>query len=206
MKKNDQKVQYIDQDTGLRPIGVAPKETNFWRELLDWVKYILVAVLIGFLLTNYVIQRNEVVGSSMYPTLIDKDQLWVEKLTPVFGEVRRGDIITFHVQSSDLGSNTEDDLVKRVIGVPGDHIVLRDEAIYINDELLQEPYLTEGTPTYASANPEYNDLVLEDGMYFVLGDNRTNSRDSRSFGPIAKEHIIGEVWIRIYPFSRFGKP
>ncbi len=182
------------------------KRINIWLEVLDWVKYILAAILIGFLLTNYVVQRNEVVGSSMYPTLVDKDQLWVEKLTPVLGQIKRGDIITFSLHASDQGKIPDEDLVKRVIALPGDHLQLTEEGIYINGELQVEAYLLDGMVTGMSDNPDYNDIVLAEDTYFVMGDNRVNSRDSRSFGPIAKDDIIGEVWIRIYPFDRFGMP
>lgn len=182
------------------------KKNPIWYEILDWAKYILAAVLIGFLLTNYVIQRNEVVGESMYPTLMDEDQLWVEKISPVFGRITRGDIITFSVHDPELGPVADEDLVKRVIATPGDHLEIRDDGIYLNGEALAEDYLIDGMQTYASIHPEYNDIVLEDQMFFVMGDNRMNSRDSRSFGPIHADDIIGEVWVRLYPFSRFGTP
>lgn len=198
--------QLLTDEHGQDVVSPETKKVNICLEILDWVKYILGAILIGFLLTNYVIQRNEVVGSSMYPTLVDKDQLWVEKITPVLGQLSRGDIITFSLHAPELGPVGDEDLVKRIIALPGDHLELTEEGVYINDELQDETYLLAGMVTYLSDNPEYNDIVLADDMYFVMGDNRVNSRDSRSFGPVSKSDIIGEVWIRIYPFERFGLP
>ena len=184
---------------------IREKQKNpWWYELLDWAKYILAAVLIGFLLTNYVIQRNEVVGESMYPTLQDNDQLWVEKISPVIDKIDHGDIITFSIHDPALGPAADEDLVKRVIGIPGDHLEIKDDGVYLNDARLDESYLVDGMITYKSSEATYNDIILEEGMFFVMGDNRINSRDSRSFGPIHEDDIIGEVWIRIYPFSRFG--
>lgn len=182
------------------------KKNSFWYEVLDWLKYILAAVLIGFLLTNYVVQRNEVVGSSMYPTLYDKDQLWVEKITPVLGNLEHGDIITFSVHDPIMGPMGNEDLVKRIIAMPGDHLEIKEDGVYLNGQLLEEDYLMDGMITYMSDKHEYNDIYLEDGLYFVMGDNRINSRDSRSFGPIHEDDVIGEVWVRIYPFDRFGFP
>ncbi len=205
-KSDETKDSYLTDEHGREVFLPEKKKVNIWLEILDWVKYILVAILIGFLLTNYVVQRNEVVGSSMYPTLVDNDQLWVEKLTPVLGRIKRGDIITFSVHTPDGEDLPDEDLVKRVIALPGDHLQLTNEGVYINGELQTEAYLLDGMVTSMSDNPAYNDIVLPDDMYFVMGDNRVNSRDSRSFGPIKKEDIIGEVWIRIYPFDRFGMP
>lgn len=179
------------------------KPGSVWLEILDWAKYILAAVLIGFILTNYVIQRNEVVGTSMYPTLNNEDQLWVEKISPLLDRLDRGDIITFTVHHNETGQQDED-LVKRIIGLPGEHVEITNEGIFIDGSLLEESYLAEGVETWPSWEAAYNDLVLGDGMYYVMGDNRSNSSDSRSFGPIHKDDIIGEVWIRIFPLNQFG--
>lgn len=207
MKKSDDWDRIVRESAEQESSELQAEQKNpLWYEILDWAKYILAAVLIGFLLTNYVIQRNEVVGESMYPTLQDKDQLWVEKISPVINKLEHGDIITFSVHDPALGPAADEDLVKRVIGVPGDHLEIKDDGVYLNGSLLDETYLIDGMITYRSSHEAYNDIVLDDGMYFVMGDNRINSRDSRSFGPIHEDDIIGEVWIRIYPFDRFGLP
>lgn len=173
-------------------------------EYLDWLKYILLALVLGLFLTDFVFQRNEVVGSSMYPTLVSGDQLWVEKIGPRLHGPDQGDIITFSIHE-DAGSQTDEDLVKRVIGLPGQHVEIKGGQVYIDDELLAEPYLPQGTVTEATSLMPYTDVTLGTDEYYVLGDNRSGSRDSRYFGPIKREQLIGYVWIRVLPLSRFGQ-
>ncbi len=195
---------------GIRPPlapGGAPRPAraaSFWLEVLDWVKYILIAVILGLAITTFVLQRNEVVGNSMYPTLCDGDQLWVEKITHRFGGVRRGDIITFSTVNLP-GGHREEDLVKRVIGMPGERLEIRDGAVYIDGERLDEPYLREGITTEPRL-AGFADLTLAADEYFVLGDNRPDSSDSRVFGPIREDDVIGETLIRVFPLERFGRP
>ncbi|MDI9498713.1 MAG: signal peptidase I [Bacillota bacterium] len=195
--------------------GIRPRRTpdgeqrparaaSFWLEVLDWVKYILIAVVLGLAITTFVLQRNEVVGNSMYPTLHDGDQLWVEKITHHFGGVRRGDIITFSTANLP-GGHREEDLVKRVIGLPGERLEIRDGAVYINGERLDEPYLREDITTEPRL-VGFASLTLASDEYFVLGDNRPDSSDSRVFGPIRADDVIGETLIRVFPLERFGRP
>lgn len=146
----------------------------------------------------------------------------------------RGDIITFEAPSkeyaSDPGFNREDVIakysneptnifskfvyyfleigkesyIKRVIGLPGDHIQIKDGKVYLNGEEFNEPYLQEGVTTSVDIN-EYQDLVVPENCVFVMGDNRDHSTDSRAFGCIPLEKIEGKVWIRFWPFNLFGK-
>ena len=140
----------------------------------------------------------------MYPTLHSGDQLWVEKLSPRFRAPRRGEIVTF--STARLGSGTRrEDLVKRVVGLPGEHLEIRDGRVYIDGQPLDEPYLAPDLVTEARV-AAFADIVLAEDEYYVLGDNRPDSSDSRVFGPVAKRDIIGEVLIRIYPFNRIGRP
>ena len=173
-------------------------------EILDWAKYILVAVVLGLIITNFVAQRNEVVGSSMLPSLADGDQLIVEKVSRHFGGLSRGDIVT--IDGAGLSpSRPEEDLVKRIVAVGGEHVEIRDDMhVYIDGMALEEDYLAAGTVTTQRPFGEYNDLIVPEGYIYVLGDNRSHSADSREFGPIPIEAIHGEVWIRIYPFDRLG--
>lgn len=173
-------------------------------ELLDWLKYILIAVLIGLILVVFVIQRNSVVGESMLPTLNDNDQLLVEKVSKYFNGLDYDDIVT--VSTRDLtGHEAGPNIIKRVVGLPGDQIELKDGSLYRNGKLIDEPYLPEGTVTLPRENG-YNELVLSDNEFFVLGDNRNISKDSRTIGPIPEKNIIGEVILRFYPFENFGRP
>jgi signal peptidase I len=99
----------------------------------------------------------------------------------------------------------EPNIIKRVIGKPGDQIEIREDGVYRNDVRLDEPYLTEGTPTVIR-NLAFAKVKLGEDEYYVMGDNRGVSLDSRSFGPVPKDAIIGEVLIRFYPFSALGIP
>lgn len=177
-------------------------EPGLAARIFEWVKVIVVAVVLGLLITTFVIQRNTVFGDSMYPTLKAKDELVVEKVSKWFGGVERGDIITVHMDA-DYGG--EANIIKRVIGLPGDHIELKDGAVYRNGEKLDEPYVAEGKTTRI-LDRRFSDVILGEDEYFLLGDNRTVSLDSRRFGPVKKHNIIGEVLIRVWPFDRFGSP
>ena len=171
----------------------------------EWVGIVLLAVVLAFLITRFVLQRNVVVGTSMMDTLISGDQLFVEKVSRHFGGLDYGDIITFKGEHLAHGVIADDDLVKRIIGKAGDQIEIRDGIVWRNGEPLDEPYLRDGTYT-EDRDPQFSSVIVPEGEYYVLGDNRAVSKDSRSFGAIIEEDIIGEVWIRIYPFDRIGFP
>lgn len=178
--------------------------TSVLIEILDWIKYILLAVIIGLLLSYFVIQRSAVVGSSMTPTLQNQDQLLVEKVSRHFQLPSKGSIIT--VDSRFIPNYSHDEmLVKRVVASPGDTIDFIDGKLHVNGSAVEEDYLAEGTVT----NPPVDwseSQVVPDGHVYVLGDNRESSADSRVFGFVPKDAIVGHVLIRIYPFSRFGSP
>jgi signal peptidase I len=177
---------------------------DFLMELLDWLKYILFAVLLGLLIVTFVVQRNSVVGHSMDNTLNDQDQLIVEKVSKWFNGIHRGDIIT--ITTKGLPYHDGDiNIVKRVIGIPGDTIEIKNKAVYRNGEKISEPYLRTDIAT-EQLNVSYNRVTLDQDQYYVLGDNRGNSTDSRVFGPVDKNLIIGEVLLRVIPLSKFGVP
>ncbi|MBP8988988.1 MAG: signal peptidase I [Clostridia bacterium] len=180
------------------------QKSDWLTELLDWLKYILIAVLIGLLLVVFVIQRNSVIGYSMLPTLNHNDQLLVEKVTKWFGGIGYADIIT--IRSSDLPQHENGpNIIKRVIGLPGDTIEICEDGVHRNGSLLEEPYLAPGTVT-RSRSLMYEKVKLGENEYYVMGDNREISLDSRSFGPVPFDSIIGEVLLRFYPLDRFGIP
>jgi signal peptidase I len=174
-------------------------------ELLDWLKYILIAVLIGLLLVVFVIQRNSVIGDSMVPNLHQNDQLLVEKISKLFDGIHYGDIITIktdNLRDHEGGPN----IIKRVIGLPGDTIEIRADGVYRNDSKIDESaYLPAGTTTEIRSMA-FAKVTLADDEYYVMGDNRPISLDSRSFGPVPLNSIIGRVLIRFYPFASFGSP
>lgn len=165
---------------------------TFLREILDLV------VLIGaiYALVNLATVRFIVQGPSMQPTFEENQFLIVSRVNYLLGKPERGDIIVFHYPG-----NIDEDYIKRVIGVPGDTIEIRETQVYVNDAMLDEPYINE--PCRPAQCPD-STRTLGPDEYWVMGDNRNRSSDSRSFGPILREHIVGEVLIRYWPPSNWG--
>lgn len=159
------------------------KLKQIFRTLLDYGTVVLIAVGVGFLIKFYICGFAYVDGISMSPTFHNTQIVLIDKISPHFSDYKQGDIVVFnsHDESNDL-------YVKRVIGVPGDHVVIKDNKVYVNDEELNEYYLPEGTPTEGKI-----DLVVSKEHYFVLGDNRLKSKDSRYIGPIDRKDITGRV-------------
>jgi len=164
------------------------------RETLDWIIHIVIAVVIGFLIVTFVAQRTIVHDVSMQPTLYEGDNLIVEKISPRINNLKRGDIIVFHEPQGDR------QLIKRLIAVAGDTVEIKDGKVFVNGEALDENYIKgDFTP-----QGEYSSLTVEEGKLFVLGDNRMNSRDSRSFGTIDISQVTGKAIFRFYPFNKIG--
>ncbi len=172
---------------------------KYLKWLLDTVVYIAVVILLTFLMVKFVAQRTEVFGTSMVPTLESGDQLIADKLTYHFRDPRRFEIVIFPFEYEE-----ETYFIKRVIGLPGETVRIDFQGnIYINGKLLEEDYGYEvmESPGIAAA-----EITLADDEYFVLGDNRNVSKDSRSadVGPISRDVILGRAFLRIYPFSKFS--
>ena len=171
------------------------------RELLNTAIYLLCVLGAVWLVITFVGQRTEVEGASMENTLHNGDNLIVDKLSYRFHDPERFDIIVFPFQFQD---NTY--YIKRIIGLPGETVqIMEDGSIYINGEKLEESYGREVIKPETigrAADP----IVLEEDEYFVMGDNRNNSSDSRTdmVGNIKREDIIGKAWLRIWPLSDFG--
>ncbi|MCH5264999.1 MAG: signal peptidase I [Lachnospiraceae bacterium] len=166
----------------------------FLRGVLSTCICILTALVLSLFITKYVAYHTSVEGSSMRPTLINGDQLIVEKLSYYLHDPERFDIVVFPF-SEDVS------YIKRVIGLPGETVQIRDGLVYINGELLEEKY---GEETIHEAGLAANEILLGEDEYFVLGDNRNASVDSRTdgVGMISKEEILGRAWYRVYPFDR----
>jgi signal peptidase I len=165
------------------------------RVTLEWVGLVVLALVIALLIKTFLFQAFYIPSESMVPTLKVHDRVLVNKLSYKLHPVHRDDIVVFKApKGSDPGI---DDLVKRVIGLPGDRVRAHGGHIYINDKLLQESYLPPGTFT-----SDFATVKIPANSYWVMGDNRGNSKDSRVFGVIAKHNIVGRVFIRIWPLSR----
>ena len=167
--------------------------------ILGYVVWVGAVVLLAWCLITFVAQRTDVNGTSMVPTLEDGDQLICDKISYRFRDPERFDIIIFPYQYQ---KNTY--FIKRVIGLPGETVRIDyDGNIYINGEILNEKY---GLEKMAYPGIAEQEITLGDDEYFVLGDNRNVSEDSRypDVGLIKRKDIIGRAWLRIYPFSKFG--
>jgi len=170
---------------------------NLLKEILSTSIYLLIVVIISFLIIKYVAQRTEVIGNSMYTTLSDGDNLILDKISYRFSEPERFDIVVFPFRNGEDKS-----YIKRIIGLPGETVRIdTDGVIYINDSVLYESY---GREIIKNPGNAINEITLGDDEYFVLGDNRNNSEDSRfsEVGKVSRDEIIGKAWIRIYPFSQ----
>ncbi|MEQ2556529.1 signal peptidase I [Lachnospiraceae bacterium CLA-AA-H185] len=169
------------------------------KEILSFVLYFVIVIAAMLLIIHYVGQRTEVSGSSMENTLSDGDNLIVDKISYRFQDPERYDIIIFPYKYEE-----DTYYIKRIIGLPGEHVRIDDSGnIYINEKVLKESYGREVIQDPGIARDE---ITLGEGEYFVLGDNRNNSSDSRdpSVGIIQKKDIIGRAWLQIYPFDEFG--
>lgn len=172
------------------------------RYILEWAIDIAVASIIVYIITTFVLQNMYVVGSSMNPTLNNGQAVLVNKFTYLMKEPSRYDIVAFkHINM--MGE--EINFVKRIIGIPGDKIDIIDDVIYINDEILGEPVSEYNKQdTIKTGSMSYPIIVPKDA-YFVLGDNKTNSVDSRyqEVGMIPKKELIGKIFVRIWPLWEF---
>lgn len=172
---------------------------NVLKEILSFVIYFVIVVAAMFLIIHYVGQRTEVSGSSMETTLSHGDNLIVDKISYRFKDPERYDIIIFPYQYEE-----DTYYIKRIIGLPGEQVQI-DAAgnIYINGTLLTENY---GKEVILDPGLAQEMILLGEDEYFVMGDNRNNSSDSRdpSVGNIHRKDIIGKAWVRIYPFSDAG--
>ena len=168
------------------------------KELLAWLMVIAVGVAASYLVLTFVGQRTQVSGESMETTLSDGDHLIVDKISYRFNEPQRYDIIVFPYR---LEKNTY--YIKRIIGLPGETVQVVDGYVYINGVQLDEHY---GNDVMNEAGLAAEPLTLGPDEYFVLGDNRNNSQDSRTanVGVIHRDEVLGRAWVRIWPLSDFG--
>lgn len=194
------------------------KKHSFWRELPVLV---VIAFVVALLIKTFLLQAFYIPSASMEPTLVEGDRVLVEKVSYRLGEPRRGQVVVFEKEFVGLAPEEDDpfwedivsalkglfgfptggtqDFIKRVMAVEGDTIEGREGRVYVNGEVVEEPYLTEGTETSA-----FGPVQVPDGMIFVMGDNRGNSDDSRAFGPIPVEEVVGHAFLLLWPPSDFS--
>jgi signal peptidase I len=165
--------------------------SGFWRFLRDVLETLVLAVLL-FLAINAVSARIRVDGSSMVPTLSDGQFVMVSRLSYKLGEPNHGDVIVFHYPR-----DPEQEYIKRIIGLPGDNVEMMNGNVYVNGQIIEEPYIAADARTTNQWNIPANHV-------FVLGDNRNNSQDSRNFGTVSMENLIGKAIFIYWPPTDWG--
>ena len=175
------------------------KERGIFSTIFGWLVYILILIGLTYLIITYVGQRTRVSGHSMETTLSDGDNLIVDKLSYRFKDPKRYDIVVFPYKYEE---NTY--YIKRIIGLPGETVQVIDGYAYIDGQQLTSDIY--GTEIMDSPGIAAEPITLGEDEYFVLGDNRNHSSDSRdpSVGILHREDLIGKAWVRIYPFDKMG--
>lgn len=206
------------------------KKKAFWGEAREWIICFVIAYLVYLILNYYFISISGVKQFSMYPTAKENEKVLIQRMKVFKHNLKYGDIVTFEapIETNDyeMTGNEEDliadykeftglnkfffdfmgigkkNYIKRIIGLPGDHIEIREDGeVYRNDQKLVETYLNDGTTNQSGV---YIDLTIPAGTVFVMGDNRLESRDSRYFGCIPLEKVNGLVIFRFWPLNRIG--
>jgi signal peptidase I len=179
-----------------------------FRAVRDWVVVLVVALLVAMGIRTFVLQQFYISGPSMETTLFQPNRVLVNKLSYRFGDIDRGDVVVFDRVTSNGQSVQHDDLIKRVIGLPGESVTIKGCVVFIDGKQLDEAYLpdrdTQQTDLVARCRqPDMAAVLVPDDQVFVLGDNRPQSMDSRVFGPVDKKSIVGRAFVVIWPISRW---
>ncbi|MBI4991240.1 signal peptidase I [Candidatus Gottesmanbacteria bacterium] len=180
-----------------RPYPIVQRISNFF---MDFLETIVVALSIFVVVYLFLVQPHEVKGSSMEPNFQNNDYILTDKISLKLHEPSRGDVVIFKAPR-----NPDVDYIKRIIGLPGERVKILGGAVYINGLRLSEPYLTSSTNLFpGSFLQEGVEITVPEGEYFVMGDNRSHSSDSREFGPIPQSLIIGKAIFRYWPIVKGG--
>jgi signal peptidase I len=170
------------------------------RAFFDWLVVIAVALLVAFVVRTFVIAHFVVEGESMYSTLDTNDRVFVNKLSYRLHDPNRGDVVVLH----QVTGASERDLIKRVIGLPGETVEVRNCTVLIDGRVLNEPYLDPAVVTPTDCGGDYVlDGVVPDDHVFVMGDNRGGSQDSRVIGPISEDDLVGRAFVVFWPQSHW---
>ena len=175
--------------------------------IIEWFIVIIGAIFLALVVKLFLLQAFYIPSLSMYPTLHVGDRVLVNKLSYRLHDVNRGDVIVFERPASET-SSTIPDLIKRVVAISGESVVIKDGSVFVDGTRLNENYLPDGTVTSTANAPnkctEQAPCVIPNGQVWVMGDNRSDSKDSRYFGPIDKSSIVGRAFITVWPLGRFG--
>jgi signal peptidase I len=170
-------------------------ESSGLRTLRTWARDLFFSVLVSFFIILFVYQPVKVEGGSMEPGLEDQERIFINKLVYRLESIERGDIVVFRYPR-----DTRKSFIKRVIAVPGDHVRISFGHVYVNGEQLAEPYVPSD---YLDAR-SYPEMVVPANAYFVLGDHRSMSNDSRDFGPVMRSYIYGKAVFGYWPMEKLG--
>jgi len=173
---------------------------------LDVIETVVVALSIFLVIYLFFLQPHQVQGQSMEPNFHTGEYLLTDKVSYQTGDPQRGDVVVFHApEAAGCVEGTGCDFIKRIIGIPGDTVAVKDNSYYVNGMLLPEPYLPSGNITRpADFAKEGHEILLGPEEYFVSGDNRPHSHDSRAFGPITRQDIVGRAFFRYWPSDKIG--
>ncbi|HOQ15945.1 MAG TPA: signal peptidase I [Defluviitaleaceae bacterium] len=171
------------------------------KELFEWLRDIIIAALVTLFIINFLFQNTQVIGDSMEPSLEDGHSVIINKFIYRFKAPQRGDIIAFKSPV-----NPSEHHIKRIIGIPGDTVEIKEGKVYLNGILLKEDYILEPMDAKMAGDMEYP-LMIGPDSYFVMGDNRNISYDSRykEIGLIDESSISGKALIRIWPLNKIGR-
>ena len=170
------------------------------RSIVEWVAVIVGALVVALVVKTFLFQAFYIPSESMEPTLDVGDRVIVNKLSYDLHDVNRGDVVVFELPPDQVGPDGIKDLIKRVVGLPGEVIESRDGVVYVDERRLSEPYLKQDGPP----GPPIDRQTIPAGHVFVLGDNRDNSADSRTRGPIPIDTIVGRAFVLVWPPGTIG--
>lgn len=189
------------QPVTAEPDRTARRVKSSTRNVIEWVAVIVGAVLVALIVKTFVVQAFQIPSPSMEQTLTAGDRVLVNKLGYDSDKVSRGDVLVFS-RPPGLAAGPDDpkDLIKRVIGLPGDELRTKDGAVYVNGRRLEEPYVDPGSISTGIETP----IVVPEGQFFMMGDNRQDSADSRVFGPIDAETVTGRAFMVMWPIGRIA--
>jgi signal peptidase I len=170
------------------------------RALIEWVAVVGGALIIALLIKTFLIQAFYIPSKSMVPTLRVGDRVLVNKVSYDMHDIHRGDVVVFKRPPGEAASGIKD-LIKRVIGLPGETLEAQDGRVYVDGKLLDEPYVSKDCPNGTDNLPK---TTVPAHKVFVMGDNRCDSRDSRYFGAIDEGLIVGRAFVRVWPVTHLG--
>jgi signal peptidase I len=198
----------LENETPIPESGEAPQEllnaaqndappagSNFHRELRVWARDLLLGICFIVVIIIFLYQPVKVEGTSMAPLISDQERIFINKLVYRFEAISRGDVVVFWYPNDRTKS-----FIKRVVGLPGEIVEIRQGRVYVNEKLIEEPYIL---PAYLDSN-SFGPFRVPPRQYFVMGDHRDSSNDSRMFGPVPAEYIYGKAVFAYWPMDHFG--